>query len=458
MNAKELTSLLQSRLPDVQFSLATDALETYGRDWSRFHRPNPAVVLFPARTEDVVNIVHLAIESGAVLVPSGGRTGYSAGAVACNGEWVVSMQRMRQVLNFDPNDRLAHVQAGLVTAELHTLAEQHGLFYPVDFASSGSSQIGGNIATNAGGIRVLRYGLTRAYVQGLTVVTGAGEVLQLNHGLVKNASGLDLRHLFIGSEGVLGVIVDAQMQLIAPPPAQQVALLALPELDALMPVLALCKAHVTLSSFEYFSASALRRVMQHRSLLRPFDAQHPHHVLIECDEDEDAMMRLFEAGFEAGLLSDGLVAQSLDQAKQLWQYREGISESIAHLTPYKNDISVRISRVTEFMRALDELMHAHHPDFEVVWFGHIGDGNLHLNVLKPEDMAVAAFKDACEAVNRHVYGLVEQLHGSVSAEHGVGLLKKPHLHHCRSAAEIQSMRAIKAAFDPHDVMNRGKML
>ncbi|WP_395376276.1 FAD-binding oxidoreductase [Marinicella sp. W31] len=458
MQGDQLISFLDSRLPGIGYSVNANDLIQFGQDWTRFYTPDPAVVFFPKSTADVQGIVKVAAEIGQVVVPSGGRTGYSAGAVAADKEWVISLAAMREIGDYNPIEQTVKVEAGVITAELQHFAEQHDLFYPVDFASSGSSQIGGNIATNAGGIRVLRYGLTRDYVQSLTVVTGEGEVLHLNNGLIKNAAGPDFRHLMIGSEGILGVITEAEMRLLPQPPNQSVMLLALTDLDAVMQVFAMARKHLTLSSFEFFSHQALQRVTSHRELNQPFTEAHSHYVLMEFDDDETAVMALFEKGMEQDIISDGVLAQSMDQAQQLWQYREGISESIAHLTPYKNDISVRISKVTEFMQKLDDILAKHYPDFEIIWFGHIGDGNLHLNILKPEPLSTEEFKQRCEQVNVHVYGLIEALEGSISAEHGVGMLKKPFLHHSRNQADLALLKAMKKAFDPHNILNRGKVI
>ena len=458
MRADELSSLLETELSGLAWSMQAGDLEQFGQDWTRFHQPDAAVVFFPNNTEEVQRIIQLANRTGHVVVPSGGRTGYSAGAVATAGEWVISMVRFNQITDFNPIDQTVRVGAGVITEQLQHFAEEQGLFYPVDFASSGSSHIAGNIATNAGGIRVLRYGLTRDYVLGLTVVTGAGEVLTLNQGLVKNASGLDFRHLFIGSEGILGVVTEAEIKLIEQPPNQSVMLLALASLEAVMSVFALARKSLTLSSFEFFSDRSLKRVMEHRGFDNPFEELHPFYVLLEFDEDEAAAMEVFEAGMEAMWITDGIIAQSIDQATQLWQYREGISESIAHHTPYKNDISVKISQVPAFMQQLEDILAAEYPDFETIWFGHIGDGNLHLNILKPEGMNTADFKAQCEQVNAHVYGLIRQFEGSISAEHGVGLIKKPFLPYSKSAEEIRLMAAVKQVFDPNGVMNRGKVV
>lgn len=458
MTADKLSSLLETELSGLAWSMQPGDLEKFGRDWTRFHTPNASIVFFPNDVTEVQQIIQVANKHKQVVIPSGGRTGYSAGAVATNGEWIISMVRFNEISEFNPIDQTVKVGAGVITEQLQNFAEEQGLFYPVDFASAGSSHIAGNIATNAGGIRVLRYGLTRDYVLGLTVVTGTGEILNLNKGLVKNASGLDIRHLFIGSEGILGIVVEAEIKLVSPAPNQSVMLLALSSLDAVMSVFALSRKSLILSSFEFFSDRSLKHVMNHRGFENPFEEVHPFYVLLELDENEENAMQVFESGMESEWVNDGIIAQSIDQAQQLWQYREGISESIAHFTPYKNDISVKISNVPEFMQQLEAILAAEYPDFETIWFGHIGDGNLHLNILKPENMDTHEFKTQCESVNEHVYGLIKTFEGSISAEHGVGLIKKPFLPYSKSAEEIELMQQVKNLFDPNDVMNRGKVV
>ncbi|MEM9532471.1 MAG: FAD-binding oxidoreductase [Pseudomonadota bacterium] len=452
---------LKSHLPDLKLAADEETLTHYGRDWTRFAEPAPSGVVFPADTAEVVALVKMAAERGWALVPSGGRTGLSGGAVAARGELVVSLDRMNRIGELDPVDRLVPVGAGLVTEALQNFAREQGLLYPVDFASKGSSQIGGNIATNAGGVKVLRYGNTRQWVAGLTVVTGTGEVLELNRGLVKNATGVDLRHLMVGSEGVLGIITEALIQLAEPPPAQAVMVLGVPDMPTVMRLFDQARHSLELSAFEFFSDLALNHVLSHGGSA-PMETRSPFYALLEFDcegdDGEAQALTLFEQALEAGLCTDGVLSQSDSQAQALWGLRENISERIAPHTPYKNDISVRISRVPELLSRLDEVVNQRYPDFEVVWYGHIGDGNLHLNILKPAELAVDEFQAACEAVNGDVFAIVEDLGGSVSAEHGVGLLKQPYLHHSRSAAEIELLRGLKALFDPHGILNPGKML
>ncbi|MEJ8567379.1 FAD-binding oxidoreductase [Elongatibacter sediminis] len=460
-NAPGALRELQSACPDVEISTEPAVLESHGLDWTRFRDPAPLAVAFPRKLEDVQALVRHACGAGLAIVPSGGRTGLSGGAVAAGGELVVSFDRMRQMLEFDPVDASIRVEAGMTTGAVQEFAAANDLYYPVSFASEGTSQIGGNIATNAGGIRVLRHGLTRERVTGLKVVTGTGAVLECNRGLIKNASGYDLRHLFIGSEGTLGLIVEATLRLERRPPPGKVMLLGLTGLDALMNVFSDLRRTVALSAFEFLTDKALAHVCAGHELSRPLETECPLYVVAEFDcpgdEAEEAALASFERGVERGWLADGIIAQSAAQNAELWRYREGISESITALRPYKNDLSVRISRVPEFLQRMDALVAEIASDYEVVWYGHIGDGNLHMNIIGPEGLGPDEFEARCHEISNRTYALTEEMGGSISAEHGLGLLKSPWLGRARSAAEIEAMRAIKRVFDPAGILNPGKL-
>ena len=441
--------------------LKTDAetLAVWGTDWTRSYEVAPSAVVFPETVDEVAAVTRLANEASFALVPSGGRTGLSGGAVASNGEVVVSFDRMNQILGFTAADRLVHCQAGVITAQLQGFAREQGLFYPVDFASAGSSQLGGNIATNAGGIKVIRYGMTREWIAGLTVVAGTGEVLALNRGLVKNATGPDLQQLFIGAEGTLGFIVEAEVKLVPRPPPSRVMVLGLERFEDVLKLLPAFQAAVTLSAFEFFSELALAKVIAHRGLARPFAEAAAFYALLEFDaEDEEAALGVFEDALAAGWLTDGVVSRSDAQAASLWALRESITESIAPQTPYKNDLAVRIAEVPGFLADVDRLVAEHYPDLEVCWFGHIGDGNLHLNILKPPGLAQSAFYRRCHAISPRLFAAVRERGGSISAEHGVGLLKRDFLEYSRTTAEIDILRALKITLDPNGVMNPGKLL
>ena len=436
-------------------------LQTYGTDWTRQFPVAPSVIVMPKTVAEVQAVVKLANEIPFKLVPSGGRTGLSGGAVATDGEVVLVLDRMNQILDFNAADRQVTCEAGVVTEQLQQFAESQGLFYPVDFASSGSSQLGGNVATNAGGIKVIRYGMTRSWVTGMKVVTGRGDLLDLNRGLTKNATGYDFRHLFIGSEGTLGIVVELTMALSAPPQDPAVLILGVEDMTQTMPVLEAFQNRLSLTAFEFFSEQALQHVIAEKNLARPFETASSFYVLIEFEqrgeEDLEAAMALFEHCLEQGWIVDGTISQSLTQAESLWRLREDISETIAQFTPYKNDIAVRVSAMPQFLKDVDSLVREQYPEFEVIWFGHIGDGNVHLNILKPENLEAQVFFEQCGSVSNQVFSLVQQYGGSVSAEHGVGLLKKPYLNYSRDPQEIEYMRLIKQAFDPNGVLNPGKV-
>ena len=434
-------------------------LAHWGCDWTRSYEVAPSAIVFPDCLDEVAALTKLANAEGFALVPSGGRTGLSGGAVASRGEVVVSFDRMDRIVGFEPAERLLRCEAGVVTQAVQAHAASHGLCYPVDFASAGSSQIGGNVATNAGGIKVIRYGMTRDWVAGLTVVTGAGDVLRLNRGLVKNATGYDLRHLFIGSEGTLGFIVEVDLRLADAQAPSRVMVLGLDRFDDVLKVLPAFQARLKLSAFEFFSALALDKVMAHRSLTAPLESPTAFYALLEFDRSsEEAAFAAFETVLGEGWVSDGVMSQSDAQAQALWALREGITESIAPYTPYKNDLAVRISDVPGFLADVDRVVAENYPDWEICWFGHIGDGNLHLNVLKPPDLAMADFYARCHAISPKLFELVRLRGGSISAEHGVGLLKRDFLTYSRSPAEIDIMRGVKAVLDPNGVMNPGKLL
>ncbi|AGP48030.1 FAD-linked oxidase [Psychrobacter sp. G] len=457
-----LNSLIDAHQFDAsQIKTDSESLEHWGKDWTKHFVPAPAAIVFPKTTEQVQAIVLLANEHDVVLTPSGGRTGLSAGAVAANGEIVVSMDKMNHIGQFYPADRMVEIEAGVVTQQLQQFAESKDLYYPVDFASAGSSQIGGNIGTNAGGIKVIRYGMTRQWIMGLTVVTGKGDILQLNRGMVKNATGYDLRQLFIGSEGTLGFVTHAQIKLERQPQDLNVMVLGMDSFNDVMNVLSAFQAKIDLTAFEFFDDVAIDKLMAHGQVQEPFESRTKFYTLLEFEAPYepimDKAMAIFEECMEQGWVVDGVMSQSLAQAEELWKLREYISETISVFTPYKNDVSVLISHVPDFIAEIDHIVSSNYPDFEVCWFGHIGDGNLHLNILKPENMGKDDFFSECQVVNKHVFETVQRYGGSVSAEHGVGMTKKPYLHYSRSETEIEYLREVKKVFDPNNIMNRGKI-
>lgn len=458
-----MTDLISSLpLPQSQIKTDSESLKYYGKDWTTYFDIKASAVLFPTSTTDVVEIVKWARQNKIALIPSGGRTGLSGAACALNGEVVVSFEKMNQILQFNETDSTVDIEPGVITEALQEFAKSKNLLYPVDFAARGSSQMGGNIATNAGGIKVVRYGLTRDWVAGLEVVTGTGEVLTLNNGLVKNATGLDLRHLFIGSEGILGFITKAKIKLAPQPPALKVLVFALDQLSSVMKVFSEFKNNTCLQAYEMFSEKALGHVLHATGLSRPFETTTDFYVVceVECTSEaaEEKMMATFESCLEKGWIMDGVVSQSDVQAKTFWRYREDISESLSKFSPYKNDVAVAISKVPDFMTDLEQVLSKAYPAWDVVWFGHIGDGNLHINILRPDGMTKEAFVTECRKVDELVFKAVQKQQGSISAEHGVGLTKKSFLTYTRSKEEIEIMKGIKKVFDPDNIINPGKVI
>lgn len=436
-------------------------LATYGKDWTKVFAPAPSLLVRPRTTDEVSRFLSLAARHRVAVVPSGGRTGLSGGAVAANGEVVLSLERMRAMEPVDPLALTVRVQAGAITEAVHQHCAAQGLFWPVDFASKGSSQVGGNIATNAGGVRVIRYGLTRQWVLGLQVVTMQGEVLELNGALEKNNTGIDLRQLFIGSEGILGVITEATLKLTRLPEKVDVFLFAVKDLQAVLTLFEAARSGpFTVMAFEFFTDKCSRRLETHRQLRPPFDQPSSHSVLLEVEgAKEGALDGWLQSLFERELVTDGTLAADSEQAKFLWSLREGISESLSATgLPHKNDISLPIARLKPFCDALEALLARKYAGWELCLFGHIGDGNLHVNIMKPESLDKAAFLERTHACDADVFALVKEHQGSISAEHGIGLLKKDFLHYSRTPTELSLMRQLKAAFDPQGLLNPGKVL
>jgi len=452
---------LRADFPADFFTQDPAELAEFGRDWTRIHAPAPSAVAFPRTTDEVSRLMALCHREGVAVVPSGGRTGLAGGAVAAHGELVVSLTRMRAMQPVDTLGATVRVQAGAVTEAVHQHVAPAGLTWPVDFASKGSSTVGGNIATNAGGVKVIRYGLTRNWVLGLQVVTADGSVLELNGALEKNNTGADLRQLFIGSEGTLGIVTEATLKLTPLPGRLDVLLLAVADVAAVLRVFrTLRQGPLLLSAYEFFSDACLARVEAHRRVRQPFDARSPYYVLVEIEGATDQALELaFATLLEQGLVDDGVLAQGPTQAAELWSYRESISESLAATgLPHKNDIALPIAALEPFCEALLGVFPLRYPGWEICLFGHIGDGNLHVNAMKPEAMGREDFLAQTAEADRTLFELVRAHHGSISAEHGIGLLKRPYLGYSRSPEELVMLRAIKQALDPLGLLNPGKVL
>jgi FAD/FMN-containing dehydrogenase len=441
-------------------SVSTDPgdLEAYGRDWTRIYPAAPSALLRPRSTAEVSEILRQCHAEGVSVVPSGGRTGLAGGAVAAHGEVVLSLERMRKLGEVDTVGYTLGVEAGAVTEAVHQHCAEQGLTWPIDLAAKGSCQIGGNLSTNAGGVRVIRYGHARHWVLGLTAVLADGTVLDMNRSLEKNNTGADLRQLFIGSEGTLGVITEATLKLCRLPPEQQVMLFAVGSIEDVLAFFAEARrGPFIISAFECFSGKCLEHVMAQKKIGAPLGTAREFYVLMEVEGEQERLYGWLESMLERGLVADGTLAQDSQQVRRLWTYREGISESLAPSFPHKNDVALPVHALAAFYRDLEALFGQRYQGWAICVFGHIGDGNLHLNFLKPEAMSVQEFVGHTASSDHELFALVQRHGGSISAEHGIGLVKKAYLHYSRTDPELATLRALKAALDPRGILNPGKI-
>ena len=450
--------------------LADGDLSAYETDWRKRYRGRALAVVRPASTAEAAAVVRACAEHGAGLVAQGGNTGLVGGSVpdASGTQVLISLARMNRIRAIDAVNLTLIAEAGCVLQAVQEAAAGHGLLFPLSLAAEGSCTIGGNLATNAGGTQVLRYGNARALCLGLEVVSAAGEVWHGLSGLRKDNTGYDLRDLFIGSEGTLGIITAATMALYPQPAARGTALAALPSLDACISLLQLAQSQLgaSLTGFEVMSAYALGLVRSHFPQVAQALPPAPWTVLLEQSDSEgehharNRFEALLETALERGFISDAALASSLEQSRTMWHLRESIpmAQSLEGLN-IKHDISLPISLIPRFVASTDAALVQAFPGVRLVNFGHLGDGNLHYNVQAPAGGDAAAFlRDHETAVNAIVYDAVDKFGGSISAEHGIGTLKRDELARRKSPVALQMMRAIKQALDPHNLMNPGRVL
>lgn len=450
----------------------TDAADTAGylTDQRGRYTGRALAVLRPADSAEVAALVQLCARHAVPLVPQGGNTGLVLGSVPDQqgNAVVLSLRRLNRIRAVDPINNTMTVEAGCVLQHLQEQAAAVQRLFPLSLAAEGSCTIGGNLSTNAGGTGVLRYGNTRELCLGLEVVTAAGEVMSSLKGLRKDNTGYDLRDLFIGAEGTLGIITAAVLKLFPQPRAQLTALVALQTPAQALQLLQRAQARCgsALTGFELMSHFCLQLVCKHFPDQRlPFAQAHPQYVLLELsdNESEEHARTLFETligeALDEGLVDDAVIAASLAQSRALWRLRESISMAQAHEGKnIKHDISVPISRIADFMEVTDALVQETAPGCRMVSFGHLGDGNLHYNVSPPLGVADADFLARQGDINRVVHDSVDRFSGSISAEHGLGALKREEILRYKSPVELRLMRAIKQALDPQHLMNPGKVL
>lgn len=455
---------LRKELEDEPGLVLDDPADTgpYAVDWTGKFRGSTPLVLRPATTEGVARILAACNRHGVAVVPQGGNTGMVGGSTPRAGEVVISLSRMNAIEALDRASGTVQAQAGVVLQMLHERVAEDGFVFPVDLGGRGSCQIGGMIATNAGGIKVLRYGHMREQVRGLEVVLADGTVVSNLNRLKKDNTGIDVKQMFVGSEGILGIITRAVLQLQPAPEAVQTALLAVPSRSALPDLLFEVRARFRgLSSLEFVLRDAVDLVREvEPSVKEPFAARHPVYVVLE---EEGQAGPAFREGFlerlaailEGGHAVDAVVAESEAQARDLWRLREGPPEAIGKVgLTHKFDVTVPPGAIPAFLDEIDGLA-PDCPGFRIMLYGHLGDGNVHVNMVQGPKMSEAAFHAAGDGLADRIYHLVAGHEGSVSAEHGIGIMKRDYLPLSRTPEEVALMRALKGVLDPKGILNPG---
>ncbi|HYD62310.1 MAG TPA: FAD-binding oxidoreductase [Noviherbaspirillum sp.] len=439
-------------------------------DWRRRFTGNALAVIRPGSTAEVAAVVRLCNTFRVPIVPQGGNTGLVLGSVpdASGTAIVLSLTRLNRIRAIDTVNNTMTVESGCILETVQEAATDADRLFPLSLAAEGSCTIGGNLSSNAGGTAVLRYGNARELCLGLEVVTAQGDIWNGLSGLRKDNTGYDLRDLFIGAEGTLGVITAAVLKLFPKPKAELTALAALPSPDAALQLLSIAQSHCgsALTGFELMSDFCLRLVAKHYTHMRlPFAEPHAQYVLLELSDSEseehaNAMLeKLIEDALAQDVIEDAVVASSIAQSKALWNLREHIPLAQAEEGKnIKHDISVPISRIGDFIRETDILLQQAFPGCRMVTFGHLGDGNLHYNVSPPEGASGDEFIARQPDVNRVVHDSVHRHGGSISAEHGLGALKREEIRRYKSPVEMHLMQAVKQALDPLNLMNPGKIL
>ncbi len=440
-------------------------LEAYITEERNLYRGHSPLVLRPGSTEEVVAICKLANEARVALVPQGGNTGLVGGQTPHNGEVVISLKRMDKIREVDTSSNTMTVEAGVILQRAQEKAAEVDRLFPLSLGAQGSCTIGGNLSTNAGGTAALAYGLTRDMALGVEVVLADGRVLNLLSKLKKDNTGYDLRDLFIGAEGTLGIITAATLKLFPKPRAVETAFVGLQSPDDALKLLGIAQGEAAgnLTSFELIAETPLDFSVRHANNRDPLEARYPWYVLIELSSPRDdaraALESILERGFEDGIVVDAAIASSVQQQQAFWKLREEISPAQKpEGGSIKHDISVPVAAVPQFIEQANAAVVKLIPGSRPVPFGHLGDGNIHYNVTQPVGADKAEFLARWHDVNKVVFDVVLRLGGSISAEHGIGVMKRDELPEVKDKTAIELMRSIKALLDPHGIMNPGKVV
>ena len=446
-----------------------EVIEPYLIEERGLFRGESFLLLKPQNIEEVSKILKLCNEHNIKVVPQGGRTGLCGGTIPSeNGqEIMLSLERMNNIKEFNEENFTITVEAGCILNNIQNIADEKNFLFPLSLASEGSCTIGGNLSTNAGGINVLRYGMARDLVLGIEVVLANGEIWNNLTSLRKDNRGYDLKQLFIGSEGTLGIITSAVLKLFPAPRNIETALFAIPSTDAAIELLGLARSASAdlLNAYELVSRTGMEMVMKHiPGAKEPIKNKYTWYVLIEFSSSSKNNLRqqmedLFELALNKNIVLDGIIAESTQQRKELWTLRDGLNEAQKpEGGSIKHDISVPINNVSKFIDRASKCVEEFIPDSRVVAFGHIGDGNIHFNISQPLKKDKEEFLKKWTDVNKLVFDIVENLDGSFSAEHGIGKLKREELQNYNSKIEIDLMKSIKSTFDPKNILNPGKVL
>uniref|UniRef100_Q47CF1 FAD linked oxidase, C-terminal:FAD linked oxidase, N-terminal n=1 Tax=Dechloromonas aromatica (strain RCB) TaxID=159087 RepID=Q47CF1_DECAR len=462
--SSDLKSILAGIVGTAQVLTDPVELAPFLTDWRGRYRGVAQCVVRPGNTAEVAAVVKACVDAGIPIVPQGGNTSLCGAATPDQAGWavVISLSRLNRIAAVDAKNNTISVQAGCTLGAVQEAARAADRLFPLALASEGTCQIGGNLSTNAGGVQVLRYGNTRELTLGLEVVLPSGEIWNGLRGLRKDNTGYDLKQLFIGAEGTLGIITGAVLKLFPLPKTQVTCWLNVASPNAAVDLLNSAKSafDAQLTAFELVSETSLGLVLKHIPATQRPTTTSPWYVLAEFSAAEPAAIEAWLAErLEAGEVSDGVVAQSEIQAKRLWALRENISEAqkIEGIS-IKHDISVPVSSIPAFLMTADAALAKAFPGIRVVAFGHVGDGNLHYNLSKADAHDNAAFIASQPEVNRLVHDTVHALNGSISAEHGIGQLKRDEIRRYKSSVEMALMRSIKQALDPQGLMNPGKVI